>query len=121
YIAMGAMVAGLILAALLYVVNKGRMLMSFKRSRIGGALYHWCYHGLGFDALYDIIFVKPFLFIGRLLKADPIDKTWLFLPKLASAGNKVLSATQTGSLRGYATSFGLGMAVLLVLVMITVV
>ncbi len=121
YIAMGAMAAGLILAALLYVVNKGRMLTSFKRSRIGGALYHWCYHGLGFDALYDIIFVKPFLFIGRLFKADPIDKTWYILPKLASAGNKVLSATQTGSLRGYATSFGLGMAVLLVLVMMTVV
>ncbi|MGP4715598.1 NADH-quinone oxidoreductase subunit L [Psychrobacter sp. T6-6] len=121
YIAMGAMAAGLILAALLYVVNKGRMLTSFKRSRIGGALYHWCYHGLGFDALYDVIFVKPFLFIGRLLKADPIDKMWLTLPKLASVGNKVLSATQTGSLRGYATSFGLGMAVLLVLVMMTVV
>ncbi|MDN3441569.1 NADH-quinone oxidoreductase subunit L [Psychrobacter sp. APC 3279] len=121
YIAMGAMAAGLILAALLYVVNKGRLLTSFKRSRIGGALYHWCYHGLGFDALYDVIFVKPFLFIGRLLKADPIDKAWLVLPKLASAGNKVLSATQTGSLRGYATSFGLGMAVLLVLVMMTVV
>ena len=121
YIAMGAMAAGLILAALLYVVNKGRMLTSFKRSRLGGALYHWCYHGLGFDALYDLIFVKPFLFIGRLFKADPIDKTWYVLPKLASAGNKILSATQTGSLRGYATSFGLGMAVLLVLVMMTVV
>ena len=121
YIAMGAMLAGLVIAALLYVVDKGRMLTSFKRSRIGGALYHWCYHGLGFDALYDIIFVKPFLFIGRLFKADPIDKTWYVLPKLASAGNKVLSATQTGSLRGYATSFGLGMAVLLVLVMMTVV
>ncbi|MGP9687959.1 NADH-quinone oxidoreductase subunit L [Psychrobacter sp. AOP22-C1-C5] len=121
YIAMGAMLAGLIIAALLYVINKGRMLTSFKRSRIGGAMYHWCYHGLGFDALYDIIFVKPFLFIGRLFKADPIDKTWYVLPKLASAGNKVLSATQTGSLRGYATSFGLGMAVLLVLVMMTVV
>ncbi|MBI0427540.1 NADH-quinone oxidoreductase subunit L [Psychrobacter sp. NG27] len=121
YIAMGAMGAGLVLAVLLYVVNKGRMLTSFKRSRIGGALYHWCYHGLGFDALYNVIFVKPFLFIGRLLKADPIDKTWLLLPKLASVGNKVLSATQTGSLRGYATSFGLGMAVLLVLVMMTVV
>ena len=118
---MGAMAAGLILAALLYVVNKGRLLTSFKRTRIGGALYHWCYHGMGFDALYDIVFVKPFLFIGRLFKADPIDKTWLLLPKLASAGNKVLSATQTGSLRGYAASFGLGMAVLLVLVMMTVV
>lgn len=121
YIAMGAMLAGLVLAALLYVVNKGRLLTSFKRSRVGGALYHWCYHGLGFDALYDLLFVKPFLFIGRLLKADPIDKTWYVLLKLASAGNKVLSATQTGSLRGYAASFGLGVAVLLVLVMITVV
>ncbi len=121
YIAMAAMLAGLVLAVLLYVVNKGRLLTSFKRSRVGGALYHWCYHGLGFDALYDLLFVKPFLFIGRLLKADPIDKTWYVLPKLASAGNKVLSATQTGSLRGYAASFGLGVAVLLVLVMITVV
>ncbi|MGP5176884.1 NADH-quinone oxidoreductase subunit L [Psychrobacter aquimaris] len=121
FIAMGAMLAGLIIAALLYVVDKGRMLTRFKRSRVGGALYHWCYHGLGFDALYDVIFVKPFLFIGRLFKADPIDKAWLILPKLASAGNKVLSATQTGSLRGYAASFGLGVAVLLVLVMMTVV
>ncbi len=121
YIAMGAMAAGLILAALLYVVNKGRMLTNFKRSRIGGALYYWCYHGLGFDALFDIVFVKPFLLIGRLLKADPVDKTWLILPKIASTGNKMLSATQTGSLRGYAASFGLGVAVLLVLVMMTVV
>jgi NADH-quinone oxidoreductase subunit L len=120
-IAMGAMLAGLILAVLLYVVNKGRMLARFKQSRIGGALYYWCYHGMGFDALYDIIFVKPFLLIGRLFKADPVDKTWLVLPKLASVGNKMLSATQTGSLRGYAASFGLGMAVLLVLVMMTVV
>ncbi|WP_367110549.1 NADH-quinone oxidoreductase subunit L [uncultured Psychrobacter sp.] len=121
YIAMGAMVAGLVLAALLYVVNKGRMLTSFKRSSIGGALYHWCYHGLGFDALYDLVFVKPFLMIGRLFKTDPVDRTWNVLPTLASAGNRMFSATQTGSLRGYATSFGLGMAVLLVLVMITVV
>ena len=121
FIAMGAMLAGLIIAALLYVVDKGRMLTSFKQTRIGSALYHWCYNGLGFDALYDIVFVKPFLLIGRLFKADPIDKMWNILPMLVSAGNKALSATQTGSLRGYATSFGLGVAVLLVLVMMTVV
>ena len=121
YIAMGALAAGLVVAALLYVVNKGRLLTRFKRSSIGGALYYWCYHGMGFDALYDLVFVKPFLLIGRLFKADPVDKAWLILPALASVGNKMLSATQTGSLRGYATSFGLGMAVLLVLVMMTVV
>lgn len=121
YIAMGAMLAGLILAGLLYVLNKGRWLTSFKQSAFGGALYHWCYHGLGFDALYDLLFVKPFMLIGGLLKSDPVDKTWNILPMLVSAGNKALAATQTGSLRGYAASFGLGMAVLLVLVMMTVV
>lgn len=121
FIAMGAMAAGLIIAALLYVADKGRMLTRFKATRIGGALYYWCYHGLGFDALYDLLFVKPFFFIGRLFKADPVDKSWGILPKLASAGNKALSNAQSGSLRGYATSFGLGVAVLLVLVMMTVV
>lgn len=120
-IAMAAMATGLVLALLLYVLNKGRMLTSFKQSAIGGALYYWCYHGLGFDALYDLVFVKPFLFIGNLVKSDPIDKTWNVLPMMVSAGNKMLSATQTGSLRGYAASFGLGVAVLLVLVMMTVV
>ncbi|CAM4058009.1 NADH-quinone oxidoreductase subunit L [Psychrobacter arenosus] len=120
-IAMAAMATGLVLAFLLYVLNKGRMLTSFKQSSLGGALYHWCYHGLGFDALYDLVFVKPFLFIGNLVKSDPIDKTWNVLPMIVSAGNKMLSATQTGSLRGYAASFGLGVAVLLVLVMMTVV
>ena len=120
-IAMSAMGIGLLIAVVLYVLDKGRMLTRFKASRVGNALYQWCYHGLGFDALYDVVFVKPFLLIGRLLKSDPVDKTWNILPMLVSAGNKALSATQTGSLRGYAASFGLGMAVLLVLVMMTVV
>lgn len=121
FIAMGAMLAGLALAAFLYVVNKGKLLEKFKASALGGAMYYWCYHGLGFDALYDWLFVKPFLFIGRLFKSDPVDKTWNVLPALASVGNKAMSSMQSGSLRGYATSFGLGMAVLLVLVMMTVV
>ncbi len=121
FIAMGATLAGLILGGLLYAVDKGRLLSKFKATKLGGALYYWCYHGLGFDALYDWVFVKPFLLIGKLLKADPVDKTWNILPAIAMAGNKVLTMTQTGSLRGYATSFGLGMAVLLILVMMTVV
>ena len=121
YIAMGAMALGLILAYVLYVANSGRFLAKFKRSTVGAGLYHWCYHGLGFDALFDWLFVKPFNFIGKLLSADPVDKTWNVLPAIVSAGNKVMTKTQTGSLRGYATSFGLGMAVFLVMVMATLV
>ena len=117
FIAMGAMLAGLIIGGVLYALNKGRMLASFQRTWLGRAVNYWCYHGLGFDALYDIVFVKPFLLIGRLLKADPVDKTWNVLPALALAGNRMTGWVQSGSLRGYAASFGVGMAVLLVLVM----
>lgn len=117
FIAMGAMAFGLLVAWFLYVANKGRMLAQFKQSSLGGAMYYWCYNGLGFDALYDLVFVKPFLLIGRLLKADPVDKAWNVLPALAIMGHRVASLFQSGSLRGYAVSFGLGMALLLVLVM----
>ena len=119
-IAMGAMLAGLVIATLLYAIDKGRMLARFKQTSLGSALYYWCYNGLGFDALYDLVFVKPFMLIGRLLKSDPVDKTWNILPALALVGNRVFGWVQSGSLRGYAASFGVGMAVLLVLVMMMI-
>lgn len=119
-IAIGAMLAGLVIATLLYAIDKGRMLARFKQTGLGSALYYWCYHGLGFDALYDLVFVKPFMLIGRLLKSDPVDKTWNIFPALALVGNRVFGWMQSGSLRGYAASFGVGMAVLLVLVMMMI-
>lgn len=119
-IAMAAMALGLAVGGFLFALNKGRLLASFQRTWLGRAVNYWCYNGLGFDALYDLVFVKPFLLIGRLLKSDPIDKTWNVLPMLALTGNRVTSWFQSGSLRGYATSFGVGMAVLLVLVMMMI-
>lgn len=119
-VAMGAMLAGLVIATLLYAINKGRMLARFKQTGLGAALYYWCHNGLGFDALYDLVFVKPFMLIGRLLKSDPVDKSWNVLPALALTGNRIATWVQSGSLRGYAASFGVGMAVLLVLVMMMI-
>ena len=91
----------------LYVVDKVACLVCFKRSRVGGAHY---ITGVIMVRLWCAIrcnFVKPFCSSAAYLKW-PIDKAWLVLPKLASAGNKVLSATQTGSLRGYAAKLWLG-------------
>lgn len=121
WIAMGATLFGLAVAVVLYVVNQGRLLKKFKCSWIGSGLYHWCHHGLGFDALYDWLFVKPFMLFGKLLQKDPIDKVWNVLPVLADVGNKLTLGMQNGSIRGYATNFAIGMAVLLVMVMMMVV
>lgn len=117
FIAMGAMFAGLVIGLFLYAVNKGKLVASFKQTGFGKACNYWCFNGLGFDALYDLLFVKPFMLIGKLLKSDPVDKLWNVLPMLAMFGNRVTNLLQSGSLRGYAVSFGFGMACLLVLVM----
>ena len=93
----------------------------FKETSLGGAMYYWCYHGLGFDALYDLIFVKPFLGICRLLKSDPVDKLWGVLPALAHAGNKLSTKTQTGRISTHAITVGLGLAVVLIVAMAMVV
>lgn len=120
-IAVGATALGLATAYVLYVVNQGKLLNCFKQSYVGSAMYHWCYHGLGFDALYDWVFVKPFLWMSKTLKSDPVDKVWGVLVMLAGMGHKLTSKTQTGLLRSHAISFGVGLAFVLVLAMMMVV
>lgn len=120
-IAVGATALGLIFAYVFYVANQSRLLTCFKQSYVGSAIYYWCYHGLGFDALYDWLFVKPFLMICKLLKNDPVDKVWGILPWCASLGSKFLVKTQTGLLRSHAVSFALGLAFVLVLAMMVVI
>lgn len=119
-LAVGATLFGLVSAYVLYVLNHGKILTCFKRSTIGGAIYYWCYHGLGFDALYNIVFVKPFLVISNWLKSDPVDKVWNILPALANLGSLGLSKTQTGLLRSHAVSLAVGLAIMLVLAMMMV-
>lgn len=119
-IAVGATIFGLLSAYVLYVLNHGKILTCFKQSTLGGAIYYWCYHGLGFDALYDIVFVKPFLAVANWLKSDPIDKIWNVLPLLANLGSLGLSKTQTGLLRSHAVVLAVGLAIVLVLAMMMV-
>ncbi|AWY20670.1 NADH-quinone oxidoreductase subunit L [Moraxella bovis] len=120
-IAVGVTALGLALAYFLYVLDKGKILTKWTNSAFGGACTYWCYHGLGFDALYALVFVKPFLAICKFLKGDPVDKLWNILPFGVKLGNKLLVKTQTGRLGSHAVSFGVGLAVVLILAMMMVV
>lgn len=117
YWAMGAMALGLLLALGLYTLNQGRLLTKLKNSRVGGAVHYWCYHGLGFDALYHIVFVKPFLALARIIKNDPVDKLWQIWVKLTDQVSRQLSKTQDGLVSTQAISFGFGLAIVLILAM----
>ncbi|KAE9673389.1 NADH-quinone oxidoreductase subunit L, partial [Enterobacteriaceae bacterium TzEc077] len=91
---------------------------SFAKTSLGAGLAHICRTAFGFDALYDIVFVKPYLFFAKLFGRDPIDSLWLVLPALVKGGNSFTSSRQTGSLREYASSMSLGVVVLLMILIV---
>ncbi|MBV7310164.1 MULTISPECIES: NADH-quinone oxidoreductase subunit L [Acinetobacter] len=113
-IALVGLVIGVVLFAFAYSVVKG-----FAKTSLGAGLANICRNALGFDALYDIVFVKPYLLIAKILGRDPIDRLWLVLPALVKGGHSFTSSRQTGSLRDYASSMALGIFVLLMVLIVT--
>lgn len=113
-IASVGLVIGVVLFAFAYSALKG-----FAKTSLGAGLANICRNALGFDALYDIVFVKPYLLIAKILGRDPIDRLWLVLPALVKGGHSFTSSRQTGSLRDYASSMALGIFVLLMVLIVT--
>ncbi|WP_347455945.1 NADH-quinone oxidoreductase subunit L [Acinetobacter thermotolerans] len=117
YTAVGIALAGLAVGVVLFAFAYNAV-KSFARTSLGAGLANICRNALGFDALYDIIFVKPYLFFAKLFGRDPIDGLWLVLPALVKGGHSFTSSRQTGSLREYASSMGLGTIVLLMILLV---
>ncbi|KHL68413.1 NADH-quinone oxidoreductase subunit L [Pseudomonas flexibilis] len=110
-------VAGILLAAGLFLGKRTRV-TALAQSPPGRLLHAWWRAAWGFDWLYDRLFVRPYLLLCRLLGRDPIDRGMGLLAKLAQAGHRATSRTQTGQLRWYALSLVGGAVLLLGLVLI---
>ncbi|WP_028628754.1 MULTISPECIES: NADH-quinone oxidoreductase subunit L [Pseudomonas] len=118
-IASGAIaLAGILLAALLFL-GKRRFVSALAQSAPGRFLGAWWYAAWGFDWLYDLLFVKPYLLVCRLLRRDPIDGTIGLVPRVVRGGNFALSRSQTGQLRWYAVSIVGGAVLVLGAVLLT--
>mgnify|MGYP000134051901 CR=1 FL=1 len=74
----------------------------------------FCRQGLGFDALYDLLLVKPYSMMARLNRRDIFDQLIMLNAWYVSICHDVLKSSQTGKLRWYAAAIGL-MTVLLLL------
>ena len=112
-IASGAIaLAGILLAALLFL-GKRRLVTAIANSGPGRFLSAWWFAAWGFDWVYDVLFVKPYLAISRILRGDPLDHTIGLIPRLVKAGNGLMSRTETGQLRWYAASIAAGAVLVL--------
>jgi NADH-quinone oxidoreductase subunit L len=80
---------------------------------VGLQLWRFWHHAWGFDALYDRVFVRPYLMLTALHRRDWINSTVNIAPQIALLLNGLLVTTQNGRLRWYALSIFAGAAALL--------
>ena len=113
-IALAGLVVGIVLFAFAYKAVK-----AFANTCFGAGLANICRNALGFDALYNLVFVQPYLLIAKILGRDPIDGLWLVLPALVKGGHSFTSSRQSGSLREYASSMALGIVVIMMILIVT--
>lgn len=117
FTAVGIALLGLVVGIVLFAVKYDAVKKMANTSFGAGIAYIWR-NAWGFDALYHLIFVRPYLAITQLLQRDPVDRSWSALPAIVKAGNSVTTKRQTGSLRGYAGAIALGTVVLLMILIV---
>lgn len=117
YTAVGVALLGLVVGAVLFAFNN-RAVQKLANTSVGAGVAHIWRNAWGFDALYHLLWVKPYLLIARLLGRDPVDRIWSVLPVLVRAGNSMATSRQTGSLRGYAAAIALGAVILLMILIV---
>jgi len=105
--------------AFLFYVKRPAIPAAIKASPMGAWLYRFWLSGWGFDALYDRLFVRPFVGLTRLLRGDPFDEISSTVGRVTEAGYSVLSETQNGRIRTYAFGIGLGAVIAVAVVVFT--
>ncbi|HTF99968.1 MAG TPA: NADH-quinone oxidoreductase subunit L [Nitrospirota bacterium] len=112
-----ASLAGIGVAWVLYVLRPAFVVKLTAVPAVESARKFWLAGG-DFDALYNRLFVRPFVRLAEMSKRDFIDSGYTGIADLSSAANHLLSRTQTGNIRWYAMGIALGAAVFLAIVVV---
>ena len=111
-LAAAASLGGIGLAYLLYQRHP-RALEQLAQSAPASALRAFWHAGWGFDALYDRVFVRPWLWLAHVNRHDFIDTLFGGLAQFCQFLYHGLSATQTGQMRRYAAGIAAGSVLIL--------
>jgi NADH-quinone oxidoreductase subunit L len=86
-------------------------------STSGGMVRALWFNAWGFDWLYDLLFVRPYLLLIYLNRRDRIDSLIGLIPRVMRLGHDVFSITQNGRLRFYVLSVAGGAVLILAAVL----
>ncbi|MGE5395742.1 MAG: NADH-quinone oxidoreductase subunit L [Candidatus Saccharibacteria bacterium] len=103
--------SGIYLAYRLYY-RKSTVAESFERSSI----HQFFYKGWGFDKLYDLLLVRPFVWLSEIDKNDFIDLFNRAIGRIAFTLNDLLSITQNGKIRWYVMALAIGIVFIFTLI-----
>jgi NADH-quinone oxidoreductase subunit L len=105
-------VGGVLLAYLLFMPGREYM-ESMARTSVGAVLHRWWFADWGFDWLYDVLLVQPYSWLANVDRNDVIDFIYDGIAWTNQISYRALSRTQTGRLRWYAMSIGIGATVII--------
>jgi NADH-quinone oxidoreductase subunit L len=109
-------IAALLCVGGIYVAWLFYMKREDLRAEIKGATYElnrFWFSGWGFDALYDIVFVTPYVYLSRLNKRDVLDKIYEGMVSGAEFFHGVFARTQSGIMRWYIMGIVIGAVLIL--------
>jgi NADH-quinone oxidoreductase subunit L len=84
-----------------YVLYYGKSGVRWQQSPALSVTREFLFSGWKFDQLYNLLFVKPFVFITRVNKNDVIDRLYNGIAQAGLRLNNLFSVSQNGSLRLY--------------------
>lgn len=86
------------------------------RAEIKGATYElnrFWFEGWGFDALYDAVIVRPYVYLARINKKDVLDKIYSGTVSGAEFFHRMLARSQSGIMRWYIMGIVIGAVLIL--------
>jgi len=104
--------AGILFAYLLFY-SRTDLPARWSRGSVGGAVADLWDGGWGFDRAYDVLIVRPYIWIARVNRADIFDRLIGGIAEAARALHRGLARTQSGRLRWYAAVLVAGAAVVI--------
>ncbi|PSR52585.1 NADH-quinone oxidoreductase subunit L [Adhaeribacter arboris] len=106
--------SGVYLAYLFFLKRPALQNILDQSGLVRSILQFW-YSGWGFDKLYDLVLVRPFVYLATINKNDVIDKIYTAIAALARTFNRGLTQTQSGILRWYMMGIVVGALLIITL------
>jgi NADH-quinone oxidoreductase subunit L len=109
--------AGVFAAWWLYI-GRPDLVADFTGKPVGALIHRLAFAGWGFDALYEAVFVRPFVWAARVNRGDFVDFFYRGAAWFSSRMSVSLARTQSGMVRQCALGVALGAVIALGLILV---